>query len=110
MCTQCVACVRNGTGLIGENDQKINNVMLKQAIISAGGLGTRLRPYTDMMPKPMISILGKPMLEWHIEQFKKFDITEFFVTLYYLPHVIINYFGDGSKFGVKMNYFIEKEP
>lgn len=84
--------------------------MIKQAIISAGGFGTRLRPTTDIMPKPMIPILGKPMLRWHIEQFKKFGITEFFLALHYLPDVVMDYFGDGSSFGVKINYLIEKEP
>jgi len=84
--------------------------MIKQAIISAGGFGNRLRPTTDTMPKPMIPILGEPMLLWDIMQFKKHGVTEFFLTLHYLPEVITNYFGDGSKFGVKMNYFIEKEP
>jgi NDP-sugar pyrophosphorylase family protein len=84
--------------------------MIKQAIISAGGFGTRLRPMTDSMPKPMIPILGKPMLLWHLEQFKKHGVTEFFFTLHYLPEVVMDYFGDGSKFGVKVNYFVEKEP
>lgn len=84
--------------------------MIKQAIISAGGLGTRLRPMTDTMPKPMIPILGKPMLLWHVEQFKKHGVKEFFFTLHYLPEVVMDYFGDGSKFGVKINYFVEKEP
>ncbi len=84
--------------------------MIKQAIISAGGFGTRLKPTTDTMPKPMIPILGEPMLLWHVMQFKKHGVTEFFFTLHYLPEVITDYFGDGSKFGVKMNYFIEKEP
>jgi NDP-sugar pyrophosphorylase family protein len=84
--------------------------MITQAIISAGGFGTRLRPTTDTMPKPMIPILGKPLLEWHIEQFKKFGVTEFFFTLHYLPQVVMDYFGDGSKWGVKMHYFVEEEP
>ncbi len=84
--------------------------MITQAIISAGGLGARLRPTTDNMPKPMIPILGKPMLQWHIEQFKKHGVKEFFFTLHYLPEVVMDYFGNGSKFGVKINYFIEKEP
>ncbi|MDO8569171.1 MAG: nucleotidyltransferase family protein [bacterium] len=84
--------------------------MIKQAVISAGGLGTRLRPITDIMPKPMISILGKPMLEWHVEQFKKHGVKEFFFTLHYLPEVVMDYFGDGSRFGIKINYFVEKEP
>ncbi|MDO8728303.1 MAG: NDP-sugar synthase [bacterium] len=84
--------------------------MIKQAIISAGGLGARLRPITDTIPKPMIPILGKPMLEWHVEQLKKHGIKEFFFTLHYLPEVVMDYFGDGSRFGVKINYFVEKEP
>jgi NDP-sugar pyrophosphorylase family protein len=84
--------------------------MIKQAIISAGGFGTRLRPMTDTMPKPMILVANKPMLLWHVEQFKKFGVNEFFFTLHYLPEVVMDYFGDGSQFGVKINYFIEKEP
>ena len=82
---------------------------IKQAVILCAGLGTRLRPLTDTMPKPMIPILGKPLLEWNIEQFKKHGVTEFFVNLYYLPDVIRNYFGDGAKWGVKINYFQEPE-
>jgi mannose-1-phosphate guanylyltransferase/phosphomannomutase len=88
----------------------MKNSMIKQAIISAGGFGTRLRPMTDTMPKPMLPVAGKPMLLWHLEQFKKFGVNEFFFTLHYLPEVVMNYFGDGSKFGVKINYVIEKEP
>lgn len=84
--------------------------MIKQAVISAGGLGTRLRPITDTIPKPMIPILGKPMLEWHVEQFKKHGVKEFFFSLHYLPEVVMHYFGDGSRFGVKINYFVEKKP
>jgi NDP-sugar pyrophosphorylase family protein len=84
--------------------------MIKQAIISAGGFGTRLRPMTDTMPKPMVPILGKPMLLWHLEQFKKHGVTEFFFTLHYLPQIVMDYFGDGSKFGVTINYFVEEKP
>jgi NDP-sugar pyrophosphorylase family protein len=84
--------------------------MIRQAIISAGGFGTRLRPYTDTVPKPMLPVLGKPVLEWSVEQFKKAGVTEFFFTLHYLPEVVTDHFGDGSKFGVKINYFVEKEP
>ncbi len=84
--------------------------MIKQAVISAGGFGTRFKPYTDTMPKPMIPVLGKPMLEWSIEQFKKHGIMEFLITLHCLPHAIMDYFGDGSKFGVRIEYFIEEQP
>ena len=82
---------------------------IKQAVILCAGLGTRLRPLTDTMPKPMVLVLGKPLLEWNIEQFKKHGVTEFFINLYYLPDVIRDYFGDGAKWGVKINYFQEKE-
>ena len=83
--------------------------IIKQAVILCAGLGTRLRPLTDSMPKPMIQLLGKPLLEWNIEQFKKHGVTEFFINLYYLPDVIRDYFCDGAKWGVKINYFQEKE-
>lgn len=82
---------------------------IKQAVILCAGLGTRLRPLTDTIPKPMIPLLGKPLLEWNIEQFKKHGVTEFFINLYYLPNVIRDYFGDGAKWGVKINYFQEPE-
>lgn len=81
--------------------------MIKQAIILSAGLGARLRPYTDTMPKPMLPILGKPMLEWHVEQFKKHGVTEFFMNTHYLPEVIKDYFGDGSEWGVRITYSFE---
>ncbi len=83
---------------------------IKQAVILCAGLGKRLRPLTDTMPKPMMPFFGKPLLEWNIEQFKKHGVTEFFINLYHLPDVICDYFGDGSKWGVEINYFLEKEP
>ena len=83
--------------------------MLKQAVILSAGLGTRLRPVTDNIPKVMIPIAGKPLLEHNIEQFKKYGVSEFFINLHYLPDVVKNYFGNGSKWGVKINYYIEPE-
>lgn len=83
---------------------------IKQAIITAGGFGTRLRPLTLTVPKVMIPINGKPLLEHHVNQFKKHGVTEFFFTLHYLPDVITSYFGDGSEFGVKIHYFTEDKP
>ncbi len=82
---------------------------IKQAVILCAGLGTRLRPITDTIPKPMLPLLGKPMLERNIEQFKKHGVSEFFFNLHYLPDTIRNYFGDGSKWGVKINYNFESE-
>jgi|SRR3989344_1329161 len=84
--------------------------MIMQAVISAGGFGTRLKPFTDTAPKPMVPILGKPLLEWHVEQFKKHGVTEFFFTLHYLPEVIMDHFGDGSSRGIHIEYMIENTP
>lgn len=77
---------------------------ITQAVILSAGFGTRLKPLTDTMPKVMIPFFGKPLLEHHIEQYKKFGVTEFFINLHYLPEVITNYFGDGSKWGVSITY------
>lgn len=81
---------------------------IKQAIILSAGFGTRLRPMTDNIPKVMVPFSGKPLLQWHIEQLKKHGVEEFFINLFYLPEVIKDHFGDGSKFGVKINYFLEQ--
>ncbi|GAB7387638.1 mannose-1-phosphate guanyltransferase [Bacillaceae bacterium] len=81
-----------------------------KAVIMAGGKGTRLRPLTSNTPKPMVPLLNKPCMEYSIELLKKYGITEIAVTLQYLPHVIKNYFGDGSEFGVRIEYFEETVP
>jgi NDP-sugar pyrophosphorylase family protein len=85
-------------------------MVIKHAVISAGGFGTRLKPHTDTMPKPMLPIIGKPMLEWHAMQFAKHGVTDVFFTLHYLPDVVKEYFGDGKKFGIKTHYFVEETP
>jgi mannose-1-phosphate guanylyltransferase / phosphomannomutase len=81
-----------------------------KAVIMAGGKGTRLRPLTSNLPKPMVPLLGRPCMEYIIELLKKHGITEIAVTLQYLPESIKNYFGDGSEFGVKIIYFEESFP
>jgi mannose-1-phosphate guanylyltransferase/phosphomannomutase len=77
------------------------------AIIVAGGQGTRLRPLTDTKPKPMVEVAGKPILEHTLNLFKKHGVTDFIFALCYLPQVIIDYFGDGSRFGVSIKYTFE---
>lgn len=79
---------------------------IKQAVILAGGLGTRMRPLTDTMPKPMIPVHGRPFLEYLVELLKKNGIEEIILLLGYLPEKITEHFGDGSKFGVKIRYEI----
>jgi len=80
------------------------------AVIMAGGKGTRLLPLTADVPKPMIKIIDKPVLEHTIELLKKHGITEIGITLGYMPEKIISYFGDGSAFNVQIKYFIEDAP
>lgn len=81
-----------------------------KAIIMAGGEGSRLRPITCTRPKPMVPVLGKPVMQYCIELLKKHGITDIGVTLQYLPDHIKDYFGDGSAFGVTLTYFIEETP
>jgi len=82
---------------------------ITQAVILSAGLGTRLRPLTNKIPKVMLPLQGKPLLEHHIEQLKKHGIREFFINLHYLPDVIKNYFGEGGKWDVKIYYAFEQE-
>lgn len=84
----------------------MNSQRLNQAVILAGGLGTRLKPYTDKNPKPMYPINGKPFLGYLIEQIKQFGIDNVLLLLGYMPDKVMNYFRDGKEFGVKISYDI----
>ena len=79
---------------------------VKQAVILAGGVGTRLRPLTNNMPKPMVLMNNRPFLEYLIEMLKENGILNIVLLLGYLPDKIIDYFGDGSRFGVKIEYSV----
>ncbi len=81
-----------------------------KAIIMAGGEGSRLRPLTCDLPKPMVPILNKPVLEHTIELLKSYGITEIGITLMYHPQLIKDYFGSGRNLGVNIKYFIEEIP
>ena len=81
-----------------------------EAVIMAGGFGTRLRPLTEELPKPMLPIGGRPLMEWTIEQLRRAGVEHINVTTHYKPEKIIDYFGDGRDFGVKLNYLIENHP
>lgn len=81
-----------------------------KAVIMAGGEGTRLRPLTCGIPKPMVPILNKPVMEYTIELLKKHEITDIAVTLAYFPKVVTDYFGNGSNWGVNLNYYTEIKP
>jgi NDP-sugar pyrophosphorylase family protein len=80
------------------------------AIIIAGGKGERLRPLTSDRPKHMVLLGDKPILEYQIEWLKKNGVTDVVVAVGHLHHVIEDYFADGSRWGVRMAYSLEKEP
>jgi dTDP-glucose pyrophosphorylase len=79
-----------------------------KVIIMAGGRGTRLRPLTKNIPKPMLKIRNKPILQTIVEKFKLSGYTNFTICVNYKSKVIKNYFGNGKKFGVKIDYIHEK--
>ncbi|OKP85808.1 alcohol dehydrogenase [Paenibacillus helianthi] len=89
--------------------ENILNFLQKDNIVvlMAGGMGTRLRPLTDDIPKPMLKVGGKPILETIIESFKSFGFTNFMLSVNYKKEVIENYFQDGSQFGVRIQYIEE---
>src|SRR5467141_2839220 len=77
-----------------------------QAVILAGGRGTRLRPLTDTRPKAMIEFHGKPFLEYIIEMLRDQGFTKVLLLLGYLPEAFTDHFGDGARFGIQISYSI----
>ena len=77
-----------------------------QAVILAGGRGTRLRPLTLTRPKPMVQIQGKPFLEYQIEQLRQQGFKRVLLLLGYLPEVVRDYFGNGRRWGIKIEYSV----
>ncbi|MEP0822608.1 MAG: NTP transferase domain-containing protein [Ignavibacterium sp.] len=75
-----------------------------KAVVMAGGFGTRLRPLTCNIPKPMVPMVNRPMMEHIVTLLKSHDITDLVATLFYQPEIISSYFGDGSRWGVRMTY------
>lgn len=79
-----------------------------KAVIMAGGSGTRLRPLTSNLPKPMVPVMNKPMAEHIVELLKEHNMRDIIFTLFYLPDAIRDYFSDGSDFGCKISYSTEQ--
>ena len=81
------------------------------AVIQAGGKGTRLRELTnDKIPKPLLEINGKPMIEWQIENLIQYGIREVVIIIGHLGEKIQEYFGNGNRWKVKIEYIREKRP
>ena len=83
---------------------------MRQAVILAGGKGTRLKSITGDLPKPMVSILGAPLLQHLIEQCVAYDIVDIKLLVSYRKEAIEDYFGDGSQYGVSIQYIVEDIP
>lgn len=79
-----------------------------KAFILAAGKGKRLKPITNNIPKPLIEIKGKPLLEWNLIKLRSAGIKEIVINLHYLGDQIVDYFGNGKKLDLKINYSFEK--
>ncbi|NQX40283.1 Nucleotidyl transferase [Pedobacter steynii] len=89
---------------------KTRTILPAAALIMAGGRGERLKPFTDTVPKPMLNVGGKPIIEHNIDRLIAFGISEIYISVKYLKEQIMDYFGDGSAKGVRIKYLIEEEP
>jgi len=81
-----------------------------KALILAGGKGTRLRPYTTVIPKPLMPVGQYPILEIILRQLRHAGVTEVMLAVGYLHHLFEAFFGDGRKFGMKISYALEEKP
>jgi NDP-sugar pyrophosphorylase family protein len=81
-----------------------------KAVILAGGLGSRLKPFTEVIPKPLLPIGEKSVLEIQIERFKRYGIRDIYLATNYKSEYIENFFGDGSRYGVRLTISREDKP
>jgi dTDP-glucose pyrophosphorylase/CBS domain-containing protein len=79
-------------------------------VLMAGGLGSRLRPLTDDIPKPLLPVGGRPILETILEQLRDHGFHHFYISVNYKAEAVKGHFGDGSRFGVEIRYLEESEP
>ena len=96
-----------GIAEVDELLQPLNRT--NKVVLMVGGLGIRLSPLTDTTPKPMLHVGNRPILETIIENFSKYGYTDIILSVSYKSHIIEEYFGDGYKFGVKIDYVHESK-
>lgn len=108
---QQIPIVDSKNKLIGLHVWNASNKIIRSNffVIMAGGLGTRLMPFTKDCPKPMLLVHGKPILERIILKAKEQGFENFIICVNYLSHIIQDYFGDGAQFGVNIEYIKEKD-
>ena len=80
------------------------------ALVIAGGMGERLRPHTDTVPKPMVPLNGRPLLEYHVEWLMRGGVTDVVFLTRYLAEIVEDHFGDGSRHGFRAHYSVEDHP
>lgn len=80
-----------------------------QAVVLAGGLGTRLRPLTETLPKALVPVAGRPFIEYQIEQFRRHGVTDLIICVGHLGHLIEEHLGDGRRFDVSIRYGYERD-
>jgi dTDP-glucose pyrophosphorylase/predicted transcriptional regulator len=90
-------------------DQQNFNLKKNKIILMAGGLGSRLGDLTKYIPKPMIKVAGKPVLEQIILKFISFGFVDFYISVNFQKEIVMDYFGDGSSFGINIKYLIEDQ-
>jgi len=93
----------------GSTQDHVSSLSFSFAVIMAGGEGTRLRPLTEAIPKPMVEIGGVPLLERQIQRLAKVGISRVYIAVNYLGHIIESYFRDGQEFGLEIIYLREQE-
>ncbi|MBW3567778.1 MAG: NTP transferase domain-containing protein, partial [Proteobacteria bacterium] len=79
-----------------------------KAMILAAGRGERMRPLTDACPKPLLNLRGKPLIQWHIERLRDAGFDELVVNVSWLKEQLVEFLGDGSRFGVRLH--VSEEP
>jgi len=95
--------------LVKTNSHSKTSVGFRFAVIMAGGEGTRLRPLTATIPKPMVEIGGVPLIARQIQMLADVQIPRIYISINYLGHVIEDYFGNGDRFGIEIKYIRERE-
>jgi dTDP-glucose pyrophosphorylase len=92
------------------NLKKYKSFITLDAVLMAGGKGQRLYPLTENIPKPLLKIGDRPIIEHNIDRFKNFGIENVFISINYLGEKLVEYFGDGSKKGINISYIKETKP
>lgn len=90
--------------------KKQKSILPVEAVIMAGGRGERLRPLTDTIPKPMLPLADKPIIEHNIDRLISYGIQKIYISIRYLGQKIIDYFGNGKSKGISIEYIWEEEP